>query len=116
MIKFEKIKNIIFDLGGVLINISPQKTIEAFNKVAKKEHITTLDKFMTNFSILQDLEMGLISEKDFFAKFNGFLEESLSKKEILHIWNAMLLDFPAYKIEMVKKLKSRKIWNGVNGP
>ncbi len=63
-------KNIIFDLGGVIIDINPLLTVEKFNEVVKNEYVTNISDFMTNFPFLIDLELGLSSENDFFNRFN----------------------------------------------
>jgi len=102
-----KLKNIIFDLGGIIIDINPLLTVEKFNEVVKNEYVTNISDFMTNFPFLIDLELGLISENDFFNRFNSFLTLNISENRILDIWNAMLLDFPAKKIELLEQLKSK---------
>jgi putative hydrolase of the HAD superfamily len=101
-----EIKNIIFDLGGVILNIDYNKTIASFKSLgipefelmftqAKQEHL--FDKF----------ETGEIHSNDFL---NGLMEKMpnhVSKNEIKQAWNDMLLDLPSTRLILLSKLKSK---------
>lgn len=100
------LKNIIFDLGGVFLDVNYQKTKEAFENLGIKNFD---DYFMQHQSnpLFASLEKGLISNEFFF---NGFREETksqLTDAEITHAWNAMLGDFFVDAIEWLNYIKDK---------
>ena len=99
-----EIKNIIFDLGGVIINLDPNKTISEFNKLSKTpfEAIYTQLQQSTIFDLF---DKGHISENDFFLELKNVTQTTATTHELKQAWNAMLLDFPAHRLELLKKLK-----------
>ena len=99
----KKIKSIIFDLGAVLLNISYQKTIEEFDKLGIKNSSTFYSKKLQT-NIFNLLETGEISESDFIKEIQKYCTES-TNTQILYAWNAMLLDLPLHRIELLKQLK-----------
>lgn len=98
------IKAIIFDLGGVILNIDYQKTIDEFKKLG-------LDNFETCFSqasqskIFDDFETGQISPQQFINGLLPYLKEGTSPNKVVQAWNAIVLDQPKEKIELLKTLK-----------
>jgi putative hydrolase of the HAD superfamily len=102
----DKIKNIIFDLGGVIINLDTPKTITEFNKLSDKpfEAIYTQLQQTPVFDLF---DKGLVDEAHFFNALNVAMEADLPHEDLLKAWNAMLLDFPLHRLELLKQLKSR---------
>ena len=101
----KNIKAIIFDLGGVFLNISYQKTINEFTKLGIENSASFYSKESQN-SIFNLLEIGEISEQDFISEIKTKCD-SASASEIRFAWNAMLLDFPKEGIRLLKSLKKR---------
>ncbi len=101
-----KIKNIIFDLGGVIINLDTSKTTAEFNKLSVKpfESIYTQFKQAPEFDLF---DKGLITEQDFFNALKVAMETDMADTELLSAWNAMLLDFPLQRLELLNVLKQR---------
>lgn len=98
------IKNIIFDLGGVLLNISPQNTIEAFKKLGMNQLIG--DKGLSyDHEIFYLMEQGKITPEEFRNGVRALLPEKVSDDQIDAAWTAMLLDFPPIRVELVKNLR-----------
>ncbi len=101
----KNIKNIIFDLGGVLINLDSSKTEECFG-----EKITTFfDKKInsTFFDILCKYERGEIKSKVFREEVSKIFGFNLSKKCFNKCWNAMIRDMPTNRILMLLKLREK---------
>ena len=102
------IKNIIFDLGGVLLNIDYNKTIQAFNQLG----IADFDKMYSQSTanlLFENLETGKITEEDFYAELKKVLPPNITNVDIKNAWNTMLLDFRqeslAYLITLKEKYK-----------
>ena len=98
------IRNIIFDLGGVLLNIDPKKTIEAFAQLGMPELIG--DKGLTyDHEIFYLMEQGKITPKEFRNGVRKLIPGEVTDDQIDAAWTAMLLDFPKVRIELVQKLQ-----------
>lgn len=100
------VKNIIFDLGGVLLNLNIQKTLDAFRELGIEniEHYFGLghaDSFFKHY------ETGHLSDREFLDALKALVPETVSEEQLLQAWNAMLLDFPLSRIEWLKELKNR---------
>lgn len=96
-----KIKNIIFDLGGVLLNLDKKLTVTALKKLgAIDSNSNTLKELILNF------EMGSVSAKTLREQFQLASEMEASDTEFDEAWNAMLLDIPKEHFELLNQLKS----------
>lgn len=103
---FSQIKNLVFDLGGVIINIDMQLTYDAFSRIAGKELDETLRIFKEK-AIFEKYELGMLTENEFRGYVRESLGNELSDEMIDEAWNALLLDLPAARIEFVKKLRNK---------
>ena len=100
----QNIKNVIFDLGGVIINLDLNKTIKAFNKLSE----TPFEKIYTQASqieLFNSLDTGKISEKDFFNELKKKINYSGKDETLLNAWNAMLLDVPEKRLDVLVEMK-----------
>lgn len=100
------IKNIIFDLGGVLLNLDIRKTQNAFielGMVEFKAHYTQAKQ-----SGLFDLfDCGKITANEFRTELKKHLPLSVTDKQIDFAWNAMLLDLPLIRLELLQNLSKK---------
>ena len=102
-------QNIIFDFGGVVLNLDYQLTIEAFKKLG-------LPNFDANFTqlsqtaLFDNFERGEISPKEFRKGLNEAFEEPIEDEKLDHAWNAMLLDLPIERLHLLNHIaKDQKI-------
>lgn len=86
------IKNIIFDLGGVLLNIDYSKTIHAFEALGHPQFEVQFSQTMAS-PLFEDLETGRITEDDFLTHISARLNKTVTNQQIITAWNAMILDF-----------------------
>lgn len=100
------VKNIIFDLGGVLLNIDPKKTIEAFGRLGMKQLIG--DKGLSyDHDIFYLMEQGKVTPEEFRNGVRQLIPAEVTDDQIDAAWTAMLLDFPANRVELVKNLRNK---------
>ncbi|MFT6245562.1 MAG: putative hydrolase of the HAD superfamily [Crocinitomicaceae bacterium] len=104
--KDEKIHNIIFDFGGVIINIDYELTIEAFKKLGI-DNFEDLYSQASQSNLFDDIETGKISPQRFINGLLEFLPSGISPNKVVHAWNAMLLDIPRSRIELLQKLSEK---------
>jgi epoxide hydrolase-like predicted phosphatase len=100
----DRIKNIIFDLGDVIINIDVPLAAKSFAELTRKPHeeITRLFKDHEVFGLF---ETGKIDEPGFRNLIRSVIEESHWDDAIIdRAWNSLLLDIPKERIEMLKTL------------
>jgi len=98
-----KIKNIIFDLGGVILNIDYHRTIEAFKKLGF-DNIDAIFTQAKQAEIFDQLDRGLITPDTFRAEVRELSGNPFTDQQIDDAWNAMLLDFPNPRLELLAKI------------
>lgn len=99
-----EIKNIIFDLGGVIINLDQNLTIQEFNKISRRpfEDFYTQANQVELFNLF---DKGKISDFDFFATLRKEIGYDGPEIDLLYAWNAMLLDVPDERLDLLVKMK-----------
>jgi putative hydrolase of the HAD superfamily len=102
----QQIKNIIFDLGGVIINLDMPATAKAFTELAQKYEVSQTD-FHAEHPVFKEFEIGAISAQSFRNTIKDLLHKNISDAEIDFAWNAMLLDIPAERLALLSALKSK---------
>ncbi len=98
------IQNIIFDLGGVILNISYEKTILAFKKLGMSD----FDNFFTQAAqsqLFDRLDKGSISSDDFRKELREFTGLNPTDYQIDEAWNAMLLDMPPERVALLQNVR-----------
>lgn len=102
----DNIKNIIFDLGGVLLNIDFKKSITAFEKLGVKNFEAMFSQFKAD-ELFEKLETGAISEAEFYKAFKKRSHLNISNADIENAWNALILDFRIGSLAHLEKLSLR---------
>ena len=92
-----KIKNVIFDLGGVLINLDFDSCLNAFRTAG----FTNIEEQVSRF------ELGEISPEEFRDAIRKEADESLTDRKIDDMWNLMLLNIPREKLDLLLELRER---------
>ena len=99
--------NIIFDFGGVILNIDYNRTINAFRSMG----VERFDEKYTQFNqspIFDQLERGEIAPVDFREGLREMLGKACTDQELDNAWNAMLLDLPAERLQLLKQLSTQR--------
>jgi FMN phosphatase YigB (HAD superfamily) len=102
----DNVKNIIFDLGGVIMEIDVKQTLNAFSELGLKNiHEMFGHGFAASF--FSDHESGKISDEIFLGEIKKLLTGEISDAAVITAWNALLLCFPPDRIALLRDLKSR---------
>ena len=104
-INTNKIKNIIFDLGGVIINIDYSLLIEAFSKIGLP-HFEAYFSQKEQKKLFDLYEKGMISSQDFREELKKQCKPGTSDADIDAAWNAMLLDLPKKRLDLLLNIKN----------
>jgi len=96
-------KNIIFDLGGVLLDIDFKKSISAFEQLG----ILNFEEMFSQFKaddLFAKLETGKLSEEEFYFAIKKRTAINISDKEIENAWNALILNFRKESLDFLEIL------------
>lgn len=97
------IKNIIFDLGGVLLNINPLLSLDAFAKLGNISTETIKEK-LKGEKIFERYDTGVYSDDDFRKEICRILAISFDDFTIDQAWNSLLLDFPPERKDLLTEV------------
>ncbi len=99
------IKHIILDLGGVIVNLRPEASMEAFKKLGfHRVDETYSDSHQHELFSLY--ETGKISTSAFLARFREASPDlDVSTEELKAAWNAMILDLPFSRLAFIQSLR-----------
>ena len=98
----QTIDAIIFDLGGVILNIDYQLPVKAFKKLGI-ENFNELFSQVTQSNLFNDYETGNITSEDFIKEIKKQLPEDTSEEAIINAWNSILLDLPEERLFSLEK-------------
>lgn len=98
------IRNIIFDLGGVILNINPQLTVDAFRELGWNDFYEENNKMLSK-DLFFNLEKGSFSPEAFRDNVRRMIGIDRNDSEIDAAWGAMILDIPADRIRYLEELK-----------
>jgi glucose-1-phosphatase len=102
----QNIKAIIFDLGGVILDISVDKTRRAFEQLGVEDFEKMYSLKDANH-LFQKLEEGKIDEQEFYDGFRKSSGKNISDDEIKNAWNELLLQFRTGTLAMLEALKMK---------
>ena len=102
--KMNSFDSVIFDLGGVIINLNYQKTISAFQELGMSNFDQVYSQ-MAQSDLFDSYETGKISTQHFINSLLPFLPIGTSPNKLVAAWNAMILDVPPKKITLLANLK-----------
>ena len=99
-----KIKNIIFDLGGVVLDIDENIVYKELEKLGIcTSELARSKEFM---EIMSKFDTGIYTAPTFRKKMKSLIgQEKMTDQRFDAIWNAMLLDIPRERIEAIEKVK-----------
>lgn len=98
----KNIKAIIFDLGGVILNIDYNLTIKEFEKLGVINSSSYYSKKKQK-KLFDDLETGKLSEKEFINAIK-LKTSNANENQIKNAWNKMLLNLPSEKLLFIKSI------------
>lgn len=99
------VKNIIFDLGGVILNIDYKKTENAFRELG----VSDFDRIYSQSrqtKLFDRFETGKISPEEFIDELRGLAQIQADDEQVINAWNAMLLDLPKSRLKLIESLKN----------
>ncbi len=106
-IDLDKVENIIFDLGGVILNINYKLTRKAFEALGVADFDSVYSQAKQD-DVFDQFEKGIITEAEFRTALKKYLAQIVTDDELDQAWNAMLLDLPIKRLNLIKELSQNK--------
>jgi glucose-1-phosphatase len=97
----QAVKNIIFDLGGVILNIDYQRPIEAFKALGIETNYSKQEQA----EVFDLLETGKMSADEFVEILLKKAKVGTTHQQIEHAWNSIILDFPLRRLQLLQQLQ-----------
>lgn len=101
-----KFKAVIFDFGNVIINIEFQRIYQSFAKFTSKP-VAYIEKRITEDQIFRRYESGQFTDEEFREVIRQTLGFPLSDHEVDTAWNAVLLDIPTDRIDLIHNIRQK---------
>lgn len=100
------IKNIVFDLGGVIMTLDPAEALRRFKALGLSDAERYLDAY-TQSCIFGNLEEGKITAEDFRSKLSSLTGHELTFDECRHAWLGYRKDVPQRNLDLLKELRAK---------
>ena len=97
-------KNIIFDLGNVLVKLNPEGCIGAFKAIGMGELVDTNPQ-SEGMKLMSKLGVGMITTEEFCEAARKLTGTDVTNEEIIAAANKMLVEIPDEKKERLLQLK-----------
>ena len=100
------IKNLIFDLGGVILDLSVDTTLDSFAALSRIDKNTVKHLFVSSPEF-NAYEKGEISDSEFRTFVKKLYNIEASDETLDACWNAMLVNIPLKKLQLLESLKTK---------
>lgn len=99
------IRNIIFDLGGVILTLDQPQAVRRFEALGLKDAEQRLDPY-TQQGIFGDLEEGKIDAETFRLELGKLIGREVSFEECCYAWQGYAKELPQRNLDALRKLRS----------
>ena len=100
----KSIKNIVFDLGGVLVGLDGQRSIEAFDRLGCEAVSQYIIDHRTE-DLFYRIELGLIDTHGFCEEIRQMTSTAATDEEMVAAWNALLTELTPHRAQRILQLR-----------
>lgn len=100
------IKNIVFDLGGVIAELDTQRPIDRFKEIGVADADKLLDPYEQK-GLFLEFEQGKVDLPTFQERLSEHAGKKLTMDEIYYGWMGFMLDVPQYKLDYILELREK---------
>ncbi len=105
-VSLDGIKNLVIDFGGVIVNLTRNRCIEAFAALGVDVHESLVNNYSHKDMFMQ-LELGTITPDVFHTTIRQLAPQPVTDQQIDDAWIAMLADIPENKLDLLYRLHDR---------
>jgi len=102
--RMQSIRNIVFDLGGVLVGLDGSKSIEAYDKLGCQAVSKYIEEHRTE-DLFYRIELGLISTHEYCEEIRQMTQTKASDDELIQAWNLLLTELSPLRRERLLALR-----------
>lgn len=102
----EQIKNIVFDFGGVIVNISRDAAVKKFIEIGVANADELLDAYHQKGAFLQ-VEDGTINAEEFRVILSELAGKELTFEQVKEGWLGFMLDVPQCRLDYLLELRKK---------
>jgi putative hydrolase of the HAD superfamily len=106
MIDLNGIRNIVLDLGGVILELNVDRSIHEINRLGFPA-LEKLDIVFSKYPFFLEYETGRITSDQFIDAMAAQMGDHTPRQEIIEAWNAMIIGFQPDTIELLKRLSEK---------
>ncbi|MDR1681862.1 MAG: HAD family phosphatase [Candidatus Symbiothrix sp.] len=100
------VKNIVFDLGGVIVTLDHDKALRRFREAGVDDVAEYLNPYHQN-GIFLDLEAGNCTKEEFYVALRKLTGKPIQDEAIDAGWLGFLKEVPIYKLKMLEDLHAQ---------
>ena len=102
----KQIRNIAFDLGGVVLALSLESAIKAFEKIGVSDARQRLDAFQQK-GVFADLESGRISMEEFRLEMCRLTGKEITHQDCFDAWHGYVDVVPQQNLDTILRLREK---------
>lgn len=100
------VKNIIFDMGGVLVDVHRERAIREFKKIGVSDADQLIDSYHHK-GLFLDIENGDIDTEEFCRLLSKHAGKNIAGQDIEQAWQSIVSDPPIYKLDYLTELRKK---------
>ena len=100
------ISTLIFDLGGVIMQLNQEEAIHRFEDLGLKDARNSLDLY-SQTGLFMDLEMGYIDENEFCKRLSKMTSNYISYEKAKYAWLGYIESVPIDQLHYIQRLRSK---------
>ena len=111
------VTDIIFDLGGVLLDLNMRGVGEAclrlginpelFFVKTDEENTSTVCQGISASKAITDYQVGKMTSDEFLSLVLSHCAEGITKEDVMEAWDACIGTIPRYRLDMIKELRRK---------
>lgn len=105
MSELDGVRNVVFDFGGVLVDLDKGAAVRAFRRLGID--VSAYIGQSGQSGVFGALERGEMSEDEFCASVSRMAGRVLTRGEVCAAWNSMLTGIPSERLDVVRSLRGR---------
>ncbi|MBQ8064394.1 MAG: HAD family phosphatase [Prevotella sp.] len=98
------IKTVLFDLGGVIINLDPQQAVDRFKALGLQDAQERLNSY-TQSGIFGDFECGKLTTEEFRCELGKLVGHEVTTDECNYAWQGYAKEVPLRNLEALERLR-----------
>ena len=100
------ISTLIFDLGGVIIQLNQDEAIRRFENLGIKDARIILNLY-SQTGLFMELETGNIDANEFCTRLSNLASRNISYEEVQHAWLGYVKSVPSNQLQYIQELRKK---------